>query len=284
MTSRASLLTSLSAALLAACATTSTTAPPVPPAAPRDAATAAALERVLAGDHRSTENRARDAWRHPLDTLLFFGIKPEMTVVEVWPGAGGWYTEVLAPVLAGKGKLCAALMPPEPQNEYVTAGRKSFADKLAARPDLYGKVEVTELGPGSYNIAPPGSADLVVTFRNLHNWMSSGFEKEALAEMYRALKPGGTLGVVGHRGNPDKPQDPRAASGYVNEQYAIDLIQAAGFQLVARSEINANPKDTKDYEQGVWTLPPVYRLGNRDRAKYEAIGESDRFTLKFRKP
>jgi predicted methyltransferase len=285
MTSRVPLLISLAAALLAACATTPTAPPPAPP---RDEATAAELVRVLAGEHRSAENRARDAWRHPLDTLLFFGIKPEMTVVEVWPGAGGWYTEVLAPLLSsGKpshGKLYAALMPPEPQNEYVTAGRKNFADKLATRPDLYGKVEVTELGPGSFNIAPPGSADLVVTFRNLHNWMNSGFEKEALAEMYRALKPGGILGVVGHRGNPDKPQDPRAASGYVNEQYAIELIQAAGFELVARSEINANPKDTKDYEQGVWTLPPVYRLGNRDRAKYEAIGESDRFTLKFRKP
>lgn len=283
MTSRVPLLTSLAAALLAACATNPTAPPPAPAAPPRDEATAAALEHVLAGEHRSAENRARDAWRHPLDTLLFFGIKPEMTVVEVWPGAGGWYTEVLAPFL-GHGKLYAALMPPEPQNEYVTAGRKSFADKLAARPDLYGKVELTDLGPGSFYIAPPGSADLVVTFRNLHNWMSSGFEKEALTEMYRALKPGGILGVVGHRGHPDKPQDPRAASGYVNEQYAIELIQAAGFQLVARSEINANPKDTKDYEQGVWTLPPVYRLGNRDRAKYEAIGESDRFTLKFRKP
>ena len=284
MRSRVPLLTSLAAALLAACATSPTAPPGAPPAPPRDAATAAALAHVLAGEHRSPENRARDAWRHPLDTLLFFGIKPGMTVVEVWPGAGGWYTEVLAPLLADNGKLYAALMPPEPQNEYVTAGRKSFADKLAARPDLYGKVEMTELGPGRFNIAPPGSADLVVTFRNLHNWMNLGFEKDAIAEMYRALKPGGILGVVGHRGNPDKPQDPRAASGYVNEQYAIDLIQAAGFVLVARSEINANPKDTKDYEQGVWTLPPVYRLGNRDRAKYEAIGESDRFTLKFRKP
>jgi predicted methyltransferase len=284
MRSRVSLLiNSLAAALLAACAT-NPTAPPVPPAPPRDAATAAALERVLAGEHRSAENRARDAWRHPLDTLLFFGIKPGMTVVEVWPGAGGWYTEVLAPLLAEKGKLYAALMPPAPQNEYVTAGRKNFADKLAARPDLYGKVEMTEFGPGSFNIAPPGSADLVVTFRNIHNWMNLGFEKDAFAQMYRALKPGGILGIVGHRGNPDKPQDPRAASGYVNEQYAIDLAQAAGFVLVARSEINANPKDTKDYEQGVWTLPPVFRLGNRDRAKYEAIGESDRFTLKFRKP
>jgi len=270
-------------AWLCACAT-GPAAPPAPQAPPRDAATAAAIERVLAGAHRSAENRARDAYRHPVDTLLFFGIKPDMTVVEVWPGTGGWYTEVLAPLLAEHGKLYAAVLPPMPANEYVTKSLAEFDAKLAARPDLYGKVTVTRLGPGDFNIAPPGSADLVVTFRNLHNWMNLGFEKEAIAEMFRALKPGGTLGIVEHRGNAAKPQDPRAASGYVNEQYAIDLIQAAGFVLEARSEINANPKDTKDYEQGVWALPPTWRAGNRDRAKYEAIGESDRFTLRFRKP
>lgn len=269
--------------LLAACATSPPPRPSAPPLPPRDAVTAAAIEKVLAGEHRSAENRARDSYRHPLDTLLFFGIKPQMTVVEVWPGADGWYTEVLAPLLSG-GKLYAALMPPMPNNEYVTAGRKSFTDKLAARPDLYGNVTVTSLGPGDFDVAPPGSADLVVTFRNLHNWMDLGFAKEAIAGMYRALKPGGILGVEDHRGNPDKPQDPRAATGYVNEQYAIDLITSAGFVLEARSEINANPQDTKDYAQGVWTLPPSYRLGERDRAKYQAIGESDRFTLRFRKP
>ena len=270
-------------AWLAACAT-GPSAPPAKRAAPRDAVTAAAIERVLAGEHRSAENRARDVFRHPVDTLLFFGIKPEMTVVEAWPGVGGWYTEVLAPLLAEHGKLYAAMLPPMPDNEYVTATLKQYDDKLAARPDLYGKVTVTRLGPGDFNIAPPGSADLVVTFRNLHNWMNLGFAKEAFAEMFRALKPGGVLGVVDHRGPPDKPQDPRAANGYVNEQYAIDLITSVGFVLDSRSEINANPQDTKYYEQGVWALPPTYRAGNRDRAKYEAIGESDRFTLRFKKP
>lgn len=281
MSSRIQTLTLLGvAALLSACATAPQVAAPPPPP-PRDALTAGAIEHILAGAHRSAENRARDVYRHPLDTLLFFGIKPEMTVVEVWPGAGGWYTEILAPLLAERGKLYAVQFAPAPDNPFVTANRRSFAEKLAANPEIYGKVEVTELGAGSYEIAPAGSADMVVTFRNVHNWMGMQIAPEAFAAMHRALKPDGILGVVEHRGIPDRPQDARAASGYVNEQYAIALIEAAGFELVARSEINANPSDTKDYQQGVWTLPPNYRLGNRDRAKYEAIGESDRFTLKF---
>jgi predicted methyltransferase len=279
------------AALLGGCAAQPPSPGPAPgstpPAAdsppPRDAATAAALERVLASEHRSTESRARDAYRHPLETLLFLGIKADMTVIEVWPGAGGWYTEILAPLLADRGKLYVAMMPPVAGNEYLTTSLASFEAKLAARPDLYGKVEVTRLGPGDFDIGPAGSADAVITFRNLHNWMSLGFEKAAFAEMYRALKPGGILGVVDHRGDPAKPQDPRAGSGYVAEEFAISVIRSAGFELVARSEINANPKDTKDHPQGVWTLPPNYRLGSRDREKYETIGESDRFTLKFRK-
>jgi len=279
------LLTSTLLALLAACAgAPPPQAPPAAPTAPpRDAATAAAIEQALAGEHRSAGNRARDAARHPVDTLLFFGIKPQMTVVEAWPGAGGWYTEVLAPLLAEHGRLYAAEIPAAPGNEFVTASLASFAQKLAARPDVYGKVSVTTLGPGGGDIAPPESCDLVVTFRNIHNWMSLGYAKEAFVAMHRALKPGGILGVVEHRADPSKPQDPRAASGSVNEQYAIELIESAGFVLDERSEINANPKDTRDYEQGVWSLPPTYRQGNRDREKFEAIGESDRFTLRFRK-
>jgi predicted methyltransferase len=278
-------------AFLGACASRSSSpaspaaAPAAAPAQVRDAATAAAIEAVLAAEHRGAENRARDSHRHPLETLLFFGIKPDMTVVEVWPGPGGWYTEILAPLLAERGKLYAAQLAPAPGNPYVTQSLKTFADKLAARPDLYARVDVTAFEPGAPGspIAPAGSADLVVTFRNLHNWMSLGVAKEAFEAMHRALKPGGVLGVVEHRGDPAKPQDSRAPSGYVNEEFAIALIQSAGFELVARSEINANPRDTKDHPQGVWTLPPNYRLGNRDREKYEAIGESDRFTLKFRK-
>jgi predicted methyltransferase len=278
------------AALLAGCAGAPppahapVAAPTVPARGPfeRDPAAAAAIEAVLAGQHRADANRARDAFRHPLDTLLFFGLKPGMTVLEAWPDSGGWYTEVLAPLLAG-GKLYAALMAPDPGNPYVTALREAYAAKLAARPDLYGNVTMTSLGPQSVELAPPASCDVAVTFRGLHNWMSLGFEKQAFAAIHRALKPGGVLGVVDHRGSGGKPQDPRATNGYVDEEYAIALIEAAGFELVGRAEINANPNDTRDYEQGVWTLPPDYRQGNRDREKYQAIGESDRFTLKFRK-
>jgi predicted methyltransferase len=245
--------------------------------------TAAELEKILASDHRSPENRARDVYRHPRETLLFFDLRPETHVVEIWP-ATGWYTEVIAPLVNERGKYYAAQFVPDPKSQYLTNIMDQFRAKLAARPDLYGKVEVTQFGPGSSEIAPPGSVDLVLTFRNMHNWMMFGWTPEAFAAMYKALKPGGVLGVVEHRGDPNKPQDPQARSGYVNEDYAIQIIEQAGFKLVGKSEINANPRDTKDYEQGVWTLPPVYRLGEKDKEKYAAIGESDRFTLKFEKP
>jgi predicted methyltransferase len=244
------------------------------------ASTAAELDRILLSEHRSEQNRARDVYRHPKETLLFFGIRPQMNVVEVWPEPG-WYTEVIAPLLAMGGRYYAAEPAPDPASPYMSAQLKAYQEKIAARPDLYGSVVFTTFGPDSNEIAPPGSADLVVTFRNIHNWMAEGWAPQAFASMYRALKPGGVLGVVEHRGKPGVPQDPQAKSGYVDEDYAIALIQGAGFKLVAKSEINANPKDTKDYEQGVWTLPPVYRLGKKDREKYAQIGESDRFTLKF---
>ena len=245
--------------------------------------TAAALDRILAGEHRSEANRARDVYRHPKQTLLFFGIRPGMKVVEVWPG-GGWYTEIIAPLVREKGKYYAATIAPDPGSEYITNQLKSYREMLAARPDLYDKVEVTTLSATGAELAPPGSVDMVVTFRNLHNWMSDGWAPQAIAAMFRALKPGGVLGVVEHRGRSDVPQDPQAKTGYVDEDFAVKLIEDAGFKLVAKSEINANPKDTKDYQQGVWTLPPTYRLGDQDKAKYAEIGESDRFTLKFVKP
>jgi predicted methyltransferase len=269
---------------LASCASAPPPAPVATPAPrPRDAVTAAAVERVLDGAHRSAENRARDVYRHPLDTLLYFGIKPDMTVAEVWPGPDGWYTEILAPLLAEAGKFYAAQMPAAPGNEFITASLARYSAKLSARPDLYGKVTVTTLGSEGSEVAPAGSCDLVLTFGDLHNWMHLGYAKQAVDAINRALKSGGILGVVDHRADPAKPTDERAGNGYVNEEYAVRLIESAGFELVGRSEINANPKDTKDYEQGVWSLPPALRQGTRDREKFEAIGESDRFTLKFRK-
>jgi predicted methyltransferase len=242
---------------------------------------AGALDQALAAPYRSAENRARDAYRHPRETLQFFGLRPDMTAVEVWPG-GGWYTEILAPLLKDQGRLYAAHLDPA-SSEYARRTVDGFRAKLAARPDLYDKVVVTALAapPARSEIAPAGSADMVVTFRNLHNWMMFGWQREAFAAIHAALKPGGVLGVVEHRADPGRPQDPKAASGYVPEQYAIELIESVGFRLVGRSEVNANPKDTKDYEKGVWTLPPTFAAGAKDRERYAAIGESDRFTLKF---
>jgi predicted methyltransferase len=259
----------LSAIILTGCAT----------APASDPATSAALDTVLRGEHRAPEHRARDIYRHPKETLEFFGIRQNMTVVEVWPGAG-WYTEILAPLLKDRGQLYSALLDPA-SGEYAKSTVQTYQEMLQMRPDLYGKVITTTLAapPAKNEIAPPGSADLVLTFRNLHNWMMFGWERDALAAMHAALKPGGVLGVVGHRGDPKLPQDPKAASGYVNEDHAIRMIEAAGFQLVGRSPINANPKDTKDYEKGVWTLPPGFADGDAER--YQQIGESDRFTLKF---
>ncbi|HEY8540077.1 MAG TPA: hypothetical protein VIL28_14505 [Steroidobacteraceae bacterium] len=242
------------------------------------------LDGILSGEHRSEENRARDRFRHPKETLAFFGLRDDMTVVEVWPG-NGWYTEILAPYLRDRGTLYAAQIDPA-AGEYAKRTVETYREKLAERPDLYGKVIVTTLASpaATSEIAPPGSADMVLTFRNLHNWMMFGWAREALQSMYAALKPGGILGIVEHRGDPRREQDPKAASGYVNEAYAIELIESVGFELVARSDINANPRDTKDYPQGVWALPPSYAAGDADRARYESIGESDRFTLKFVKP
>jgi predicted methyltransferase len=260
------------AVLIAGCAMTSTRQ-----------ATAQALDNILADPHRPEADRARDRYRHPKDTLLFFGIRPEMTVLEVWPEPG-WYTDIIAPLVRDRGKYFAAVMEPDPASQFVTARLADFRSKLAANPTLYGNTAVVTFPSHGGDVVPPGSIDLVVTFRNIHNWMAEGTASDAFATIFRALKPGGVLGVVEHRGNPALPQDPKAKSGYVAEDYAIKLIQAQGFRLLGTSEINANPKDTKDYEQGVWTLPPTYRLGDKDRDKYTEIGESDRFTLKFEKP
>jgi len=242
------------------------------------------LATVIEGEWRSPANRARDAHRHPRETLEFFGIQPGMTVVEIWPG-GGWYTEILAPYLRAQGRYIAAHWDPEAPQEGTRKAVQAFKDKLAARPDLYGKAEVVVLAPpGNTAMVEPESVDMVLTFRNIHNWLMAGQAEAVFAAMYRVLKPGGVLGVVEHRAAAGQPADARGRSGYVSEEQAVALAEQAGFRLEAASEVNANPLDTKDHPAGVWTLPPTFAKGEEDRERYQAIGESDRFTLRFRKP
>jgi predicted methyltransferase len=244
----------------------------------------AALRRLVDGPQRSAGNRARDAARHPYELLHFFGLAKGQTVVEIWPGGSGYWTEILAPYLEGNGRYVAAITEPDPSNDEITHMNAAFAAKLKADPALYGSVVVTRFGGDRHAIAPDGTADLVVTFRNLHNWMARHEAEAAFRTFYKALKPGGVLGIEEHRGRTDIAQDPEARSGYVRQDYAIRLAEAAGFRLAGSSEVNANPKDTKDYPAGVWTLGPTFRLGQTDRARYAAIGESDRFVLKFVRP
>jgi len=242
------------------------------------------LAPILAGDHRSAENRARDKYRHPVETLGFFGLQPDTAVVEIWPG-GGWYTEIIAPYVREKGKFVAAGFDPESEIEFIRQGVARYQVKLAEHPELYDRVEQAILmPPDNLDFVSPESVDLILTFRSIHNWLPRGNEDEILTAMFKALKPGGVLGVVEHRGIPSVPQDPEAKTGYVNQEYAVALIEKAGFVLNGSSEINANPADSKDHPEGVWTLPPTLRLKEQDREIYLGIGESDRFTLRFVKP
>ncbi len=288
------LLAAISAAMLAGCGGENASEQ-TPGASPSEEAVETAsneelLEAVLAGEHRTQEERARDVYRHPKETLLFYGVEPGMSVVEAWPG-GGWYTQVIAPYLKeGGGKLYTASFSEEGASERVLENLASFRRTYVEHPEIYGEVEMSALGDG-YDAAPEGTADVALTFRNIHNWMGRGAAEEHLKALYRALKPGGVLGIVEHRADgSDLPHD--GSSGYVYEEDVIALTTAAGFDFESRSDINANPSDTKDHPYGVWTLPPVRRSSevrgmedpDFDRAKYDAIGESDRMTLKFRKP
>jgi predicted methyltransferase len=261
---------------LASCQTTADTAAP--------AVDSAALQSAIASPTRTEANRARDVYRHPYETLSFFGVEPDDTVVEIWPG-GGWYTEILAPYLAsGGGRLVLATLD----------GQLGNVSKLRdANPTIYANV-TTATYPAFDAAAtrvPDGSADVVLTFRNVHNWRMGyrrddkrDYSADAFAQAYAMLKPGGVLGVVDHR-LPESASDERERnSGYIKRSTVVRLAEAAGFRLAAESEINANPNDTADWPDGVWTLPPSFRLKDKDRAKYVAIGESDRMTLKFVKP
>jgi predicted methyltransferase len=240
-----------------------------------------ALVSAVASPARSPAAAARDSVRHPVEELTFFGLAPTMTVVELWPG-GGYWTDILGPYLARAGHYYIAV--PASGDAEDNAGLKRFRERIAAEKDRLGTLHETALGAGHFDIAPPGSADLVLTFRNLHNWMDAGYANEALAAAFKALKPGGILGIEEHRGRSDQPQDPKAKNGYVRQDYTIALAKKAGFEFVAASEVNANPRDTKDWVDGVWTLPPTLSQGEKDRARYVAVGEADNYVLKFRKP
>ncbi len=253
------------------------------------------LVQVVAGDWRSETDKSRDQYRHPVEALTFWGLAPGMTILEVQPG-GGWWTEILAPYAkrtGGKLYVTAADLANPALSEASRKGRADFEARFASKPDLYGRIDFVNWGPKSAPL-PKDTFDFILTARSVHNWMSSpGWIEKVFGDFYGALKPGGILAVEEHRANPG-PQDPKATSGYVTEAFVIEQAEKAGFKLVAKSEINANAKDTKDHPFGVWTLPPALRstpVGstqpddpNFDHSKYLAIGESDRMTLKFVKP
>jgi predicted methyltransferase len=293
-------------ALIAACALSacSESAPPPasPPAstpaapvaaepaaapAPVDMAQDAALEAALAGAARTPANMERDVWRHPRETLSFFGLAPDQTVVEVTPG-GGWYTEILAPYLRERGRYIGAIVDPaktasDNARSYYQKGNDELRAKLAANPAAYEKATLVEFDPAAPVFAEPGTVDRVLTFRNVHNWIGNGSVDAMFKGFFAALKPGGVLGVVEHRASADVP--PGDKSGYLSEAQVVAFATAAGFQRQDGSEINANPKDTKDHPNGVWTLPPTLRVPEgTDPQKYKDIGESDRMTLRFVKP
>ena len=233
-----------------------------------------AIAAAVAADSRTPAYTERDAYRHPAETLAFFGIEPGQTVFEYSPG-GGWYSEILGPLLAEKGTFYAAA----PSGKYYDM----FAKKISAEPAKYGKIQLLSWPPADGAIAP-GSVDTVLTFRNVHNLVMSEQGADAFATFYAMLKPGGTLGIVDHRLPEDRDTALEKSSGYLKTSTVRKLAEDAGFVLEAESEINANPKDTADWEKGVWTLPPTLALGEKDQQKYTAVGESDRMTLRFRKP
>jgi predicted methyltransferase len=271
----------LATGMLAGCAT----APATRPARSADLAT---LDAAIAGDWRVPANVARDRYRHPRDTLAFFGVQPGDTVIEITPG-GGWYAEIPAPYLRGNGRYLAALVDPMSLKEgsgrdYQQRGRTSFDVFLAKQPTRYDRVQVVAFDPAAPRFAADGQADAVLTFRNVHNWFAAGTAQGYFDGFFRALEPGGVLGVVEHRARPGTDDATMKKSGYLTEALVIDLATRAGFVLEARSEVNANPGDDTDHPNGVWTLPPTNRHDAADAEKYRAIGESDRMTLRFRKP
>jgi predicted methyltransferase len=279
------MLTSLAAS--AACGSSRPALPPPSTAAAPDAATDAKLQQALAAPVRTDKEKARDVHRHPRETLGFFGLRDDMTVVEISPG-GGWYTAILAPVLRERGQLRVTSGDPngDPKSE-GTRDAQAMQKRFQGAPDVFDKVQTLVVADGKPpSFGAPESADMVLTFRNFHNWVGDPAMDQVLGAAFAVLKHGGVLGVTDHRAKPGTTASPKVVgdTGYVPEDYVVETIEKAGFKLAARSDVNANAKDTKDYPKGVWTLPPTYELGDTDHAKYEAIGESDRMTLRFVKP
>lgn len=279
------------AAALAACTTTASTN--TASAAAKVSAKDEALTAAVAGTWRTPANVERDAWRKPVDALAFWGLKPGMTVLELQPG-GGWWTEILAPyarMTQGQYRVTAADLGNPELSQAAKDARARFEQRFADQ-SVYGKIEYVNFGPKSQGLGAANSVDLVINGRNIHNWMANGLVDKVMDESFAVLKPGGVLAIEEHRNAPDAEQDPKAGSGYVTEAYVVAAAERAGFKLAARSDLYANPKDTRDNPFGVWTLPPVKRTAPAgqpenpafDRAKYDAIGESDRMALRFVKP
>ncbi len=240
-----------------------------------------AIQQAADGEHRSEDHRARNEYRNPVETLDFFGLHPDMTVVELWPG-GGWYTEVLAPVLHEEGQLVAANFDPDSDVDYQARLGKEYLEKLAEQPEIYGNVQTRPFDPPKKTtLGDPESADMVLTFRSLHGWIRDDQVEDVFRAAHEVLRPGGTFGVVQHRAEAGADVEDTVEDGYVPEDYVIELAERAGFRLADSSEINANPADTRDHPRGVWTLPPTLAMGDEDRERYLEIGESDRMTLKF---
>jgi predicted methyltransferase len=242
------------------------------------------LRTILASEHRTPGDKDRDAWRHPIETLTFFGLKPESKVLE-FGGGGGWYTEILAPFVAKKGKMAVTGTDPNgPRTVRATLYGQRLKAFLDKSPALGGKIDFVIIDPNKANLGPENSYDLIIAMREMHGWHRNGNLDKNLAEAFRVLKPGGVFGVEQHRAKPDADPKESAEKGYLPEKWVIERAVAAGFKLEGKSEVNANAKDTKDYADGVWMLPPNLRAPEADKAKYKAIGESDRMTLKFVKP
>ncbi|MFT5573672.1 MAG: putative methyltransferase [Cryomorphaceae bacterium] len=244
------------------------------------------VETAMNGDHRSDKNKARNQYRHPIETLNFFGLKADMTVLEIAPG-GGWYTEVIAPAMRDTGVYIAGSydVELEGQPKYRYRQHKALLGQITDQPDLYGQIQVANYSPPeSRNLGQENSVDMLLTFRSSHGWVREGMIDDVYSDFFKVVKPGGTLGVVQHRAPDGGAAVAWAKKGYVPEARVIKAAEKAGFVLDGKSEVNGNPKDLKDHEEGVWRLPPTFGLGDKDKEKYTAIGESDRMTLRFKKP